>query len=385
MNLVIKIYITVCVLLLVFDVVFLIIKNIKTGEVYRMNASFENRIREEVARRRDTGTFSVDFAEELRKKLGKIKNMVTLQNTVGDDPEVWEWFRGPVLSQLDHYRKKSDYEQAYYTYLISTFDYGKEKNPPAFNAAFLDFLDSRSLYIFANSMMALYESGETDLLIEAVDKINERGAFYHKKLFVDGLLDSKADFDALNPRLEARFDRYTPYVQDCLLDFFRLSGYGGAVELCLRLMEDPQTDKQVQYTAMRYFAKYPDERAKRIFLEILNEGEELWVHQVLAIQALGRYNDVEVWQAVGKKIRSTNWFMRINAVDYMHKVGLNREQVFDILYMRDRYANEALLYQYRDDKKMSRYIMDIMHMLNLQAEMGGESTDDIHAVAAIME
>jgi len=384
MNLVIEIYIIICVFLLVFDLAFLFVKNVRTNEVYRINDAFANRIREEIARHRNQGAFSEEFSEMLQSKLHKTKNLVTLQNVVGDDIEAWEWFRLAILNQLDVYRKKTDYEQAYYTYLISTFDYDVQKNPPAFNSMFLEFLESKSLYIFANTMMALYRGGETELLLDAIEIISERGAFYHKKLFVDGLLESKADFTELNPCLVERFEKYSPYVQDCLLDFFRLNGYGDAVELCIRLMEDEKTDTQVRYTAMRFFNKYTNDHAREYLLGILEQGEERWVEQVLAIQALATHRDLEVWQAVGRKIYSHNWFVRINAVDYMHRSGLNREQVFDILYMRDRYANEALLYQFRDDKKMSRYIMDTIQMLNWQMEMSSSDKDDIHVIAEIL-
>ena len=77
--------------------------------------------------------------------------------------------------------------------------------------------------------------------------------------------------------------------------------------------------------------------------------------------------------AIEKKITSQNWYVRVNAVRYMYQSGLNKEQVFDILYMRDKYANESLLYQYRDDKKMTRYIIDTVQMLEQQASMGDVS------------
>ena len=373
MTIVLEFYIIVCILLLLFDIVFLFIKNRRTKEYYPRNTSFEDTIREELEKYHQIGAFSADFTDSLKKKLSKTKNMITLMSVVNEDPETKELFREHVQAQLSEYADKSNYEQAYYTYLISTFDYSRKKVSGAFSSEFMSFLDSKSLYTFSNTMMAVYAFGETNLLLQALDKVDERSGFYHKKLLVDGLLSAKVDFQEFNERVLERFDRYTPHTQDCLLDYLRMNGHDIS-KLCLRLMQNEKTEEQVRYSAMRYFVKFPDDASKRAFMEILGEPEAVWVKQMLAIQGLSHYKkDGQVRSLIEKKITSPNWFVRVNAVRYMYESGLNKEQVFDILYMRDKYANESLLYQYRDDKKMTRYIIDTVQMLEQQASMGDVS------------
>ena len=45
------------------------------------------------------------------------------------------------------------------------------------------------------------------------------------------------------------------------------------------------------------------------------------------------------------------------------------------MYQKDRYANECLLYQYRGDKEMTRYIIDTIQLLNTQDTAVGAAVD----------
>lgn len=366
MNTVIEIYMIVCVLLLLFNITFLVIKNYRNREFYPKNKELERQLRDEIALRRQTGAFTQDFEDGLGHKLGKIRNLITLMDVLKTEQDAAEWFRPLIFGQIEAYQKKNDYEQAYYTYVASTFDYEKEPVPSGFAAMFMSFLDSDSLYTFANAMDALYRFGETNLLVTALDKVDQRQGFYHKKLLVDGLLSSRADFGELNAALVKRFSQYTPFLQECLLDFFRMNGYDIS-DLCMRIVEGGgQSSSEVRYSAMRYFSKHPTGQSDAFFLSVLEREDSPWVEQMLAIQALEDCSRDGIRDAVLKKVTSPNWYVRTNAVSYLYRLGLSREQIYDILYLRDKYADNALLYQYRDDKEMSRYIMDTIQLLRQQ-------------------
>lgn len=362
----IEIYLIVCLLLLLFDILFLVMKNYRNQEFYPKNHDLEEKLREELESRRQTGAFSPGFEEEMGKQLGKIRNLITLMDVLDTDRDAMAWFRPAVFAQVDEYRKKSDYEQAYYAYVISKFNYEGEPVPPEFAARFMAFLDSKSLYTFANAMDAVYQFGETNLLMSALDKVDERKGFYHQKLLVDGLLGSRADFQALVPALVRNFSQYTPFLQGCLLDFFRMAGHDVS-GLCVRLIQSGSgTDQEVRYGAMRYFSKFPCAQSQALFLDILRQEESPWMDQMMAIQALRSSEDAAVKEAVQKKVTSPNWYVRTNAVACLHRWGLTKSQIFDILYLRDKYADNALLYQYRDEKELSHYIIDTIQLLQRQ-------------------
>ncbi len=372
MNLLIKIYILFSVVLLLFEVGFLVSKTIDSKHLAQRNARFINRLRDEVALRRKTNAFSQRFSQELPHLLTKTKHLVMLQSELEKAPEVADWFRVAVFAQMDTYRKKSDPEQAFYAYVLSCFDYTKAPIPPKVTNQLLTFLDSPSLYTFSNTMQVFYRLGEVHLLLMAIDKADERGRFYHRKLLTDGILSAKANQMELTRELQKRFFHYTPHTQMCLLDVFRM-GQGDASALCLTVLNDTTLDKEVRYCAMRYFSKHPSMASREIFLRILNEETAEWVEQMLAIQALGHYHDAETRWTIQRKITSYHWYVRTNAVEYLCRQGLNRNEIVEILQMQDQYASEALLYQYRDDHELTQFIIRTMQAITEKAhDMEGE-------------
>lgn len=365
MTIIIKIYILLCIALLIFDICFLVVKNRRNLVAYRTNEKLDRQIREEIEGYREKESFSQDFQMQLHQELTNTRNLLTLENILEQQPQVREWFRPFIFNQMKEYAAKDDYEQAYYTYVLSCFDYHTEKPSAEFVDSLLNFLDSKSLYTFANTMNCLYAIGLTQPLLRAMEKIDQRQGFYHKKLLVDGLLTVRQEGDELERSLATGFENRSSWMQDCLLDYFRLKG-SDVSELCLNIISGDRADTQVGYSAMRYFARYPSSESRACFLSILADDSASWVRQMLAIQALGRCDDAEVRAAILKKVTSANWYVRVNAVRYLGQKGLSREEIFNLLYLRDRYANDSLLYQFRGDKEMTRYIVDTIQLLGIQ-------------------
>lgn len=375
MNIVVEIYLIICVCLLLFDIVFLVLKNHRNQELYPRNHKIEEMFQQQIGLHRQTGAFSEAFLEKLPKRLSHTRNLIMLMDILDQDAEAADWFRPAVFAQLPEYQKKNDYEQAYYAYAISCFNYEQKPVSPEFASRFLAFLDSKSLYTFANTMDAVYQFGETNFLLTALNKVDQRQGSYHQKLLIDGLLASRANFEELNRALVQQFDRYTPFMQECLLDFFRMNGFD-ASELCMSLLKkEGRIDTEVRFGAMRYFMKCHTSQSKDYFLDILKKDNVPWIDQMLAIQALENDNADDVWEAIMKKVNHRNWYVRSKSVSYLYHHGLTKEQVFDILYLRDQYTNDALLYQCRGDKELTRYIIDTIQLLRRQDVSGIEHMD----------
>ena len=302
MNLFIKVYVLLCVALLLFDLCFLAVKNFKKYELFPRNPKLEHRIRNEIKKYRELGSFSAGFMAEMSEHLKKTKNLITLQTVLEQERDAVELFRMMIYELIDIYQKKSDYEQAYYTYVISTMCDDGEEWPSGFAERFLTFLDSKSLYTFSNTMNALYRLGQLNLILIAIDKADSRGRFYHKKLLIDGILASAVDQEKLTEELTERFDQYSPNIQECLLDIFRM-GKGNASDLCFRLMSDQKTNDEVRYSAMRYFVKYPSPESREFFFGLLEKDDAAWIEQMLAVQALGRYSDKKVYHKIMEKAK----------------------------------------------------------------------------------
>lgn len=377
MNLFIKIYILLCLALILFDLAFLVVKNIKNMEFYPRNSNLERKIRNEIALHRETGSFSPGFMAELSRMLARTKNLITLQSELEKAPDAANLFRSIIFDKIGVYQQKSDYEQAFYTYVVSCFEYADEPLPHEFANRFLTFLDSKSLYTFSNTMNAIYRFGQMNMILLAIDKADERGRFYHKKLLTDGLLASRVDQTQLTTELTKRFYQYSSYMQECLLDVFRMSK-GDASELCMELMTRRDSDEQIRYSAMRYFSKHPSPLSREYFLTILKDQDAAWVEHMLAIQALNCYRDTEVYQTIKSKATSRHWYIRTNALEYLHRQGISREEIFEILQTQDRYASEALLYQYRDNHEMTMFIIyTIQQLMQQQTDTPEENTEPV--------
>lgn len=359
MTIILEVYFVLCIALLVFDIVFLAMKNHKIDAFMPRNTTFEKKLREEILLRRETGAFSAHFTAELPSLLGQTKNLISLHAEMERDTEVTNWFQGYVYEQVDTYANKRDYEQAYYAYVISTLDFAEHTLPADFAGKFLAFLDSKSLYVFCNTMDALYQCGEVHLLLTALNKVNERSRFYHKKLLVDGLLGAKTDRAQLYDAIIEQFDSYEPYLQDCLLDVFRMSNYDVSA-LCQKILQSKDAEEQVRYSAMRYFVKHTSAFSREYFLSCLADEEAPWVKQMIAIQGLSEYDDSEVHQAIVGKFTSPHWHVRSYVTDYLYRHNLSREEMTELLKLQDKYADDALLYRYREDREMTEFIMKTM-------------------------
>ena len=359
MNLMIQIYMTVCVVLLLFDIGFLLVKNLRNHRFYPKMTKFEEQVEKEIQTRKETDAFSQEFTNSLLKKLPKIKYLIALQNVLEQNPDAKKWFKPMLFACMEEYKKRPDYEQAYYTYVISTLGYQDEKVDNAFASEFLHFLDSRSLYTFINTMNAVYEFGGTNILIAAIDKVDERAGFYHKKLFVDGMLQARVDKAELGKKLCERYNSYSDYTKNCILDYLRFANVE-ASEFCMALVESKTEDSENRYGALRYFVKFPNEASSKYFMNILKNGSDVWVEEMLAIQGLSKDGTPEVRDLIKNKITSRNWYVRTNAAEYLKKNGLDKEEIAEIISMKDRYTNETLLYQYQNDEEMSAYIRNLI-------------------------
>lgn len=354
MNIIIQIYMIMCVILLVFDISFLLVKNIKKMTFYKSNSTFERMLKKEIAKREKDGEFSLSFINILPKALSRTKNLVVLQNALEENPHSKDWFKPMIFSLVDTYKQKSDYDQAFYIYVVSQLGYN-ETVPSDFASHFMSFLDSKSLYTFSNTMDALYAFSEINLLIAGIEKVDERDGFYHKKLFVDGLLTVKVDKKVLTEKLLERFNNYKLHTKEALLDYFRMIDVDVS-EFCLNLLKSKSEEPEITYACMRYFVKYANDKAKDIFINILETENVDWVKQMLAIQGLRKYSDDKTEKVIKLKITDRNWYVRLNALEYLFANGLDNERIAEIFETKDKYTLETLLYLFKNDEEKSALI-----------------------------
>lgn len=372
MTIVLEIYMWACGMLFLFNIGFLVVKNVRNSRLFVhrfQEISFLQEIMEQ-------DSLSRQEEQELLKKLKKVRNLVSLMNEVQKTELPKEKKREilAIVLQLDEtYQKRPLEEQAYYTYAVSCFPFEDTVLPKEVGYRFLHYLNSRSLYVFANTMLAVYQMGDEDILMQAIRKIDEREGFYHKKLFVDGLMQYRGDHKKLKETLEERFFTYRESTQEALLDYFRFQKTDVSA-LCLKILETVDGDKDLLYAAMRYFIRFPQKEAKQYFIRILEEpNERYWVKTMLAIQGLKEDDSDKIYDLIQPYSTNSNWYVRTAAVQYMHDAGMGKARLDEVLEKRDRYTIEKLLYAYREEAETRAYIEQYLETMENKQEKEEEA------------
>ncbi|WMI82631.1 hypothetical protein [Anaerotignum sp. MB30-C6] len=366
MNFVIQIYMIICVALIIFDIAFLVLKNLRGKKFGGKDSKTKDFLMKQFRQYNAEKGFGKELKFFLTKSISKTKNLVVLQNVLEEldehKSEIYLEIKPYILNLITEYKGKSEYERAFYAYVVSCLSFEDESPTEQFYKEFFSFLDSQSLYTFSNAMIGFYRFKDPYALNNAIKKVDEKGTFYHGKLFVDGLLEFNGDKQELNQLMKENFFVYAPSTQVSILNYFRQNGMDEG-DFCFEVWQNKDINEEVIYAAMRYFAKFPREESRQKFITILKNDDSNWIEQLLAIQGLTNYNDFMVRAVIKRKSTHPNWYIRTNAVGYLHDNGLDKHEILEILRLFDHFTNDALLYHYREDEETTSYIVKTIQRL----------------------
>lgn len=292
MNLAIEIYILFSFSLLFFNIVFVLIKGLET---YKVETS------------RKTGS------------LKHVKNLVRLTNKQSR--------RREILEQIDKYSKKSDYKKAYYMYTLSEIEIGEIDEQ--FKEKIIKFLDTKSIYVFINTMKAVYKIGDTETLLKAMQKIELR--FYHTKLLTDGLCEFKNE--NLIMMLSENFEYFSDEIKIAVLDFCRIKEKEMKISE-LNILNN--SNIEVKYAYLRY-KKVGN--SDLVYEKILEDSESNWVEKMIAIRGLKDTKSIEKYAKM--YVANPNFNLRRESVE---KLKDDKEILLNVMKKGDKYTNEAILY-----------------------------------------
>lgn len=365
MRIILGVYIFICIMLFLFNIFFILIKNTKKNRMFSSDKSIEEKFVLAIQNYDSKMGLDKETKEYLSKKIEKTKNLIELmdvfeknRDTISDELEIE--IREMILEKEEIYVKNKEIEKAYYPYVLSLFDYSDREFTRYEKSNIVDFLDCESLYTFVNTMELVYKISDLELLEMAMEKVNSSEIFYHKKLLIDGLMKYKGDEKELRNSIEKNFFSYKDEIQEALVDFCRMRKLG-VNSLCMEILnKENDIYPEVRYAAMRYFISKRDEDSKYYFIMLLQKENLYWVEKMLSIQVLYKYNDNIVYDLIKDCVTDRNWYVRNAAIKYMHGRNIDQDEIFSILDKRDKYANEELLYEYREDKNISDYIKEMI-------------------------
>lgn len=289
----------------------------------------------------------------LQKKLVKIGNLLAFDEalsgfTIYDNEVLERYLREihPVFIFLTvEYRKKEKMQLAYFAYVIGKYHIINGMPFDLVMEVMLLLLNEPSLYLRENALQAIYASGNSKCVADALKIVDEGAAFHHIKLLTDGMLTFRGDHRELADMLLKAFDDYSQQGQLAILDFLRFDTGERCSEM-LALLTDERRDDEIRFACIRYFAKYcynPAYPALIVFAE--NPDAQRWEYAAIAATALANYRSERTIRALKGCLFHSNWYIRLNAAQSLEAFQLSYWDLIDVFDSNDRYAREILQYQ----------------------------------------
>lgn len=295
---------------------------------------------------------SRDYIQYLLQKLHNYKFLLLLMSYLkelaSEDKPLTQHFHyalAPILFQLAPiYAKKPLDEQAYYAYVIATFEFSHEPISLPLTTTLLNFLNSPSIHTRHNALHAICRLGSLELLLPALDLLDTSPFPYHPKLLTNGLLSFTGDIDNLNVALLKSLDHFSPHTQATIIDYLCLRNYNVANAFTPYLEKD-SGDLQLRYAVIRYYTNLPCPDAYPYFIKFINIlGNDYWTLRALSATALMHYPTPLSISTLIKYLADTNWFVRNNCAQSLIYFNLPISKLLAILKIPDTFAQDILSY-----------------------------------------
>ena len=345
-------YLAICAAMIVFNIVCIFVFRKRDKNIEKRSINFTDSVEEQLSKE----TVEDGHKKFLRKKLKKINHMMafdeTLEKLYAERPEEIRKYI-TELSQVfvfltAEYSEKNKLQAAYFPYIIKKYHIFEGTAIPAVLDSLMNLVKEPDLYCRENALQALYSIGDADSVIQALKMLDRSGCFHHGKMIADGLLCFSGNSDELDNKLWGGFNGFSITMKQAALDYFRFSS-GKHCEKMLQIMCDGEENRELRFSAIRYFAKYRNEAALPYLYEFAVADSPVWEYRAIAASALGSYPAAETEGLLKKLLCDRNWYVRYNAAESLERLGVRYEEMIDIFEGRDRYASEML--RYRLDRK----------------------------------
>lgn len=344
----------VCLSMLVFNAVYNIIMKGSEFRLERRSRSFEEKILQQAERLRGGRPMDEKHFSYLQRKLSHINNLLAFDQAMEKELEeesgislqrYWEKMEPVILHLAIVYQKRDNLQAAYFAYFLSRYKKRTRMVIDSVQEIIVGYMEKDSLYCRVNALQALYSFGSIDSIVKAIAIQDASGAFLHEKILTEGLLSYKGDHDRLIHRLWEEMERFSDRTKLSILNYIRFKT-GDYCEEMLAIMTDESIDKELRFSAIRYFGRYPYEAARQTLLDFASDrNPENWEYAAISATALARYPGDDVIEVLTAAMHSSNWYIRYNAAESLEAHGLRYGDLIDIVGGKDRYAREMIMYR----------------------------------------
>ncbi len=289
--------------------------------------------------------------ERLSRRLERAGNLLALDEWLRTlEPERAELFfsrAAPLFGRLaDAYAKRGEIDGAYFCHFIA--GWGEHLGPvrDGLVPKLAAFARRKSLYSRVNALKALCALGDGQAVLDTLAFLcdDASGAYIHQKIVVETLMGFSGDYHGLIALIWERFGRFPAAAQRTLLDYIRFRS-GEYSDKMLKILLDGGLDKELRFAAVRYFGRYPDERARETLLRFASDTDTArWEYAAISASSLASYPGEDTFQALSSAMHSPNWYVRYNSATSLEKLGFDYEDLLGGAAGSDRYAREMLTY-----------------------------------------
>lgn len=354
-ELLVYIYLAVCVSMIFFNIGTIIFSKRREKYNQKKRDQYESIIRDVLVNIREGKEPEKRHIKYMKRNLYLqehllvfVQVMTELFKEFPDEMPVYLDALSPAMMALtERYNRHSDpIIYAFFLYSLRVFQQMSGKTPPEVEDILLRALREDNTYCRENALKAIYNSGETELVIRALYVLNSENINHNKKLLTDGLLTFKGDKKELMDRLLEQFESFNIGIQVVILDFIRFCAESDGDKV-LSILKDENRSPELRFSCIRYFGKYPSDKAYPILLEMAENKNELrWEYPAISCTALASYPGEKTVEVLKKALCVSNWYVRYNAAESLSRLGLGYVDLIDVFDGNDRYAREILQFQF---------------------------------------
>lgn len=352
-EIMIYVYISICVSMILYNIVYVFILRHRERALSANCARFEKVILSELEGIMSGGKVMEAHKKFLQKKLQKTSGITAfdkaLENIYKTEPELCEKYLLDIYPVFEYltlkYISMDTIKIAYFPYILQKYNILKNDKEDKLKDILLELLRSVNVYCRENSLKAIYATANAEAVASSLKIIDKNLSFHHPKLICDGLLSYKGDKELLKDTLFKNFDTYSVDMRLNILNYFRFGNIFCDKEM-LELLTNEKANRELRFSAIRYFEKFPNEKAEKIIQSFAeNKEKRTWEYQAISSYALKSFPGDVSYRILVKNLSSSNWHIRQNSAISLEKLGYTYEDLISVFDGDDRYAREIMRYR----------------------------------------
>lgn len=356
-TIIIYIYVYIIISLIIFDIFYTFNEKFQAKRFQKKLDKYKDVIWLQIEKMEADNSLDKDHVRKLSWKLRRVNNLLVYQEAIKQLKEkdcdkvdnylisysqVFQFF-------ANFYGKKDSIYKAFFAMFLAKYYPFHLNTSSLMDEAIMKYVEFNSIYCRENAMLYFYERGSSNLVVEALKKIDEAGLYYNKKLLSNDLLKFRGDRLDLAKRLFENFDRFSVDFQVSIINYLKFANVSFNAKL-FGMLTSGEYDKEVDLAIIRYFGKYIYKRALPYFLELLDDDSFDVEYKIVICQMISVYDSPQVRKALIECVSNPNWYVRKNAAKSLVKLNLTAADKKRLENVNDKYGKQMIEYTFKSAK-----------------------------------